>query len=468
MGSWVFYAADDDNGVFNSGLRFVTYDISAAVARQTSLSDEALIVPNQSQGSYNIFNVGNEAIYLYSAYSNGNNYYYSVAQFLFGNLSDSANYVDTGSYYSVSAQSIAPGYVFKFGSNIFVIDYDYNYLYYRYLKRLYEGSLTNIDSLENLIDGREFLAIAVRSGEIDIITEESVDVGNGDITLTYYKSINGFVWTGPHTRLLDFAYGDVAGSHNVVISGDNADQWVVPQLGLAPGTSRLFFSDDAGATWSSIPNIPAALDSLDPNNVPVVLDILGSRIICLRENILYTTIDGSSWTTAEPFVGSQIQDVAFDGTSTYMVVGDDGQAATTTDFVTFTSFAGFDFEYQNIYRVLYTTQEGNLIGTFEATISATTNSDTVSIQSTVNSADGVIQGTLKLDNASGSFAARPVILYTYPGGVKVAETTSDGTTGAWEFTQVSPGDYFVVGLPSAEDSETYNRDFDADGIITVA
>jgi hypothetical protein len=50
----------------------------------------------------------------------------------------------------------------------------------------------------------------------------------------------------------------------------------------------------------------------------------------------------------------------------------------------------------------------------------------------------------------------------------VAETTSDGTTGTWAFATVAPGDYFVVGAATSDDYATFNRDFDALGVITVA
>jgi hypothetical protein len=78
----------------------------------------------------------------------------------------------------------------------------------------------------------------------------------------------------------------------------------------------------------------------------------------------------------------------------------------------------------------------------------------------------VIQGTLRLDTSDGVFAARTVYLYNYTTGDKVAQTTSDGATGAWSFTQVAPGDYFVVGAAQGDDLNI-PRDFDALGVITV-
>lgn len=81
-------------------------------------------------------------------------------------------------------------------------------------------------------------------------------------------------------------------------------------------------------------------------------------------------------------------------------------------------------------------------------------------------ATGTIEGTLRLDTSTGAFAARKVYLYSYTTGDKLAETTSDGTTGAWSFTAVAPGEYFVVGVAEGADL-TVPRDFDALGVITV-
>lgn len=80
---------------------------------------------------------------------------------------------------------------------------------------------------------------------------------------------------------------------------------------------------------------------------------------------------------------------------------------------------------------------------------------------------GVITGTLRLDTSDGVFAARKVGLFSYTTLEKIAETTSDGVTGAWSFTQVAPGDYFVVGVATTDDFLTHDRDFDAMGVITV-
>jgi hypothetical protein len=92
--------------------------------------------------------------------------------------------------------------------------------------------------------------------------------------------------------------------------------------------------------------------------------------------------------------------------------------------------------------------------------------DVASIAGGFTNATGVIQGTLRLDTSDGAFAARRVYLYNYATGAKVAETTSDGTTGTWQFAQVAPGEYFVVGAAQGDDLNI-PRDFDALGVITI-
>jgi hypothetical protein len=109
-------------------------------------------------------------------------------------------------------------------------------------------------------------------------------------------------------------------------------------------------------------------------------------------------------------------------------------------------------------------------GTFSTTVQVT---DSASPQgAATNTFDlvidygAVIQGTLRLDTSDGAFAARKVYLYNYTTGAKVAETISNGTTGVWQFTQVAPGEYFVVGAAQGDDLNI-PRDFDAMGVITV-
>jgi hypothetical protein len=109
-------------------------------------------------------------------------------------------------------------------------------------------------------------------------------------------------------------------------------------------------------------------------------------------------------------------------------------------------------------------------GTFSATVQVTDSAGPQGVATNtfdlVIAYGAIIQGTLRLDTSDGPFAARKVYLYDYTTGAKVAETTSDGTTGVWQFAQVAPGEYFVVGAAQGDDLNI-PRDFDALGVITV-
>lgn len=108
-----------------------------------------------------------------------------------------------------------------------------------------------------------------------------------------------------------------------------------------------------------------------------------------------------------------------------------------------------------------------LVTVTDTAIPPKTDTATLSFVLGVSPYTATIQGTLRLDTSTGAFAARKVYLYNYTTGAKVAETTSNGTTGAWEFTAVAPGEYFVVGVAQGDDLNI-PRDFDAMGVITVA
>lgn len=117
---------------------------------------------------------------------------------------------------------------------------------------------------------------------------------------------------------------------------------------------------------------------------------------------------------------------------------------------------------ESVVRAVYNTGWNAITGV----LAALERGDVIQLAGTVQSATGVIQGTLRLDTSTGAFAARTVYLYSYTTGAKLAETTSDGTTGAWSFTQLAPGEYFVVGVAAGADLAV-PRDFDALGVITV-
>jgi hypothetical protein len=131
--------------------------------------------------------------------------------------------------------------------------------------------------------------------------------------------------------------------------------------------------------------------------------------------------------------------------------------------IVFGSFVYLPFGVFHLYRALYNSDWLTVTGTF----ALTEQHDSCVVLGDFNSATGIIQGTLRLDTSDGAFAARTVYLYSYTTGAKLAETTSDEGTGAWSFTQVTPGEYFVVGVAEGTDLEV-PRDFDALGVITVA
>lgn len=468
MGSWVFYAAQEKNGVFNAGLRFVTYDIGATAARQTSLDDTVtgLVGPISGNNNRNLEVINNSNVYyLGSAQSivNGTTFYRNwTYKYPLGSLQKVPYSIRTASFTSPSyGQTVSPDTVFYFGGNTFLIDGVNSAVNFRYLRRVTATGNTVVGALIDLIGAELFTSLIVGTTAVYLVKEISTS-GAGTITatITYYSSTNGFIWTGPHTRTLDVTggYGTPWG-----IVTNNSDRWVL--IFTNGNVNAIYSSADSGLNWVPISNLPAGLTYVNPA-IGFRVWCLGSRIIFERDNVIYQTTDGTAWTTATPFPGSNVNDIALDGSTTYMVVGSDGQAVTTTNFSTFTPFTGFDFEYQDIYEVLYTTQVGNLIGYDNAILSVTNRNDAAVIRGGVNSATGVIQGTLRLDTSDGAFAARDVYLYSYTTGAKIAETTSDGITGAWEFTQVAPGEYFVVGVAQGDDLSV-PRDFDALGVITV-
>jgi hypothetical protein len=122
--------------------------------------------------------------------------------------------------------------------------------------------------------------------------------------------------------------------------------------------------------------------------------------------------------------------------------------------------------YVKAFRYEDTWDDGDPYPTRTGTILVIAGNDVVDISGDLAQYTATIQGTLRLDTSDGPFAARKVYLFDYTTGAKVAETTSDGTTGVWQFAQVAPGEYFVVGAAQGDDLNI-PRDFDAMGVITI-
>jgi hypothetical protein len=122
--------------------------------------------------------------------------------------------------------------------------------------------------------------------------------------------------------------------------------------------------------------------------------------------------------------------------------------------------------YVKAFRYEDTWDDGDPYPTRTGTILVIAGNDVAVIAGGFTNATATIQGTLRLDTSDGAFAARDVYLYNYVNGEKIAETVSDAVTGIWQFTQVAPGEYFVVGAAQGDDLNI-PRDFDALGVITV-
>ncbi|GEM_PF-4397884 len=120
----------------------------------------------------------------------------------------------------------------------------------------------------------------------------------------------------------------------------------------------------------------------------------------------------------------------------------------------------FCFKYNTAW------DDNNGVPNLAGTMATSERDDLVSAAGTSEVYLNTISGTLRLDTSSGPFAARNVFLYRYADGEKLAATVSNASDGTWSFSQVPPGDYFVVGVASSLDLAV-PRDFDALGVITI-
>lgn len=277
---------------------------------------------------------------------------------------------------------------------------------------------------------------------------------------TVFKTTDGSSWTST-----------TASSTAIFYYVNSTASGVVVAVGYEPsvgGGTFLWTSADGGLTFTK-----TAKEVSDPrlyfaNNVLILVthDGTGYRVESSTDGVNWTNRGypfGSANRTYFPFVGYANSKYVFQSSRFF---------TTSTDLSSFDSVVDYSTTYS--HNLADGKQVNAVIWTatydfFEVTgdIAVTTANDTAAVVIEVNTATGVISGTLRLDNETGDFAARAVYLYNYTTGALVDQTTSDGTTGAWSFTQVAPGDYFVVGAATADDYNTYNRDFDALGVITV-
>jgi len=258
-------------------------------------------------------------------------------------------------------------------------------------------------------------------------------VQTGGLTKRFWRTDNYIDFTAVDIPLDGFSHRPVsqAGTSNGI--------WVFCFYISSPSQYLTYYSNDNLATFSSI--VSPGLERVWAHGT-TLYGAIGGRV--------YSSTNGATWTDRGlPFGSASIavRDITYDGTSAFLLVGALGYAVTTTDFSTYTPLPGYDFAGHMLFGAIYV-------------------ADATLYPEVVPPGSATIQGTLRLDTSDGPFAARKVYLYDYTTGTLVAETTSDGTTGVWQFAQVAPGEYFVVGAAQGDDLNI-PRDFDAMGVITI-
>lgn len=464
MGSWVFFAGREENAVFNGGHRFVTHDLTSGITREVDIAT----IPNLALKKDTKFrNVNNQYLY-----------HHVVGQYVAGNVTTyqyTANYAFPLGDLKAAPRSVAsktatnssiplPSSTHYFNGRIFFHDIT-----------ITSGQLLGtVNAVDDPFDVSDLTTVGTIQAIFGVSTvtfhvtpsfflaKKTVTTNGATITLNYQTSVSGYSW-GANLQSVATVSGSPGYTSASFATNDTGSRWLLFLLNTYGGVTNLNLSTNNGSSWANVPNVPAALSAI---SVTPTLYYLGTNILYCVGNTLYQTVDGSSWTTTTPLGTEGINHCAYDGASTYIFTGNNGAVVTTTNFSTYTPYTAFNFGYHDIYQAIYTTQEGNLIGSYGSTLITTEASDTAVITGTSNTGTGVIQGTLRLDTSLGAFAAREVYLYNYTTGAKVAETLSDATTGVWQFTAVAPGDYFVVGTALKAEADT--RDFDALGVITVA
>jgi hypothetical protein len=414
--AWLLAVGEPSGASYDGSIRLVQVD-GATVESYAPTVD--LGVNNSQAPTRRQLTVVNNRVF-FSSYD-GRCYSVALADALAkdGVLADYAGVVGTpekvGTVWALGSQYLSAGAI-TIINNPTVIGYSYT---------TYDGGLLSSTN------GISFYGRDIEPGRypIQLIKGESgaffasVINGGGAFSTELWRSGDGVNWVVLAAGINPVTVLDAAGTSNGL--------WGIYCPSFYPGNLR--YSTDDLATIQEM-TAPAAFTRFWA---------FGTTLYAAAVGALYSSTNGTSWTSlGNPLGGSTsaIYDIAQDG-STYMIVGR-GKAVTTTDFATYTNVTAYDFGGHLIYGVaVITAQTGGSTG-------------------------GTIQGTLRLDTSEGAFAARTVYLYNYTTGDKVAQTTSDGATGAWSFTAVAPGDYFVVGAAQGDDLNI-PRDFDALGVITV-
>jgi hypothetical protein len=441
MGQWVFLAGDEQSS-YNDRSRLYLYDTDSSVARtgDTQLPEASGVVSLTLIGEYVYFSPWPHTL-------NGT-MNYAAARSLLADadavITEYVPYSTTGGgYYELGRPVLFNGFTL------------FPYVVYSsyYSNPVVDGGLvvkTNGESVSTVFSIGAQLILVGTTGKLFSFTAGS----GGNIAMR--SSTNGVSFSastviGPSTPSFAISGGltlfaDIYPSGYGAVIG-------VDRSAVKTGT----FTANGGTTWTDATNLPTGVTGVYAYS---------SGVYATAGSHLYKTTNGTTWTDlGEPLGGEVLNDIAF-GNSQYMLVGDNGGAATTTDFSTFTPFSGVNFNYHHIYAATYTASTVAVTPGNSGTLQLTSRPDTVIIQGSFSAATGSISGTLRLDTSTGVFAARTVYLYSYTTGAKIAETTSNGTTGVWEFTAVAPGEYFVVGVAMGSDL-TIPRDFDAMGVITV-
>lgn len=422
MGNWIFVTGASGSGGLNSARRFVVYDTVADTYFYTEAFPETLPetftfpawLAAEVMGDYFFVSPGGGRVNLLNVQP-----YYTLN----GAKLDA---IGTISKQVVSEYDYPSSYNLVYlGNKLFwVFTYaDPSGHYYTLVYRVNADATVTLYSTHSLY--------TTHPGVVSVNGKLYLFYLGTDGLIRYLMSTNGASWTEHTTTAENLgAFNSYFYSSLSVTYGFVYVNKVLSNHGA--------FTDDGGLTWTEADNVPDDI-------IFVVADANG---VFVSDGVnIYKSVDGVTWTNlGQPLSGGIIYNIEY-GNSMYMIVGEFGAAVTTTDFNSFTPFTAVDFELNHIYGATYTTESVSL----EPVVTGT----------------GTISGLLRLDTASGDFAARPVILYTYPEGDKVATVTSDATTGEWEFTQVPPGDYFYTAVPSLDDIEAHTRDFDSNGIVTV-
>lgn len=186
-----------------------------------------------------------------------------------------------------------------------------------------------------------------------------VSVGNGGII---YTSPDGATWTSrvnPMTgTIYDVAYDGsglwcVVGTNNEIATSPDGTTWTARTSDFTAGAQGLRVAHDQTGTWVVGDLIAGELQTSTDGTTWVLRTsgLIGSvggiaygngtwvaiaNYYAPDAQLAYSTDSGVTWTTNEfKYNGDQVQRLAFDGTTTFYAVGDNGQVATSTDGISF-------------------------------------------------------------------------------------------------------------------------------------